>query len=83
MFSDPKEPSRLASPKTILLAINRLLIKLRKNKDRSQHSLVAKQLFERFMKLLNLEHNSIAILKSKSIGKMKIIFGSDKFIKLF
>ena len=71
MFSDPDEPSKLASPKTFLLTINRLLIKLQEDKNPSQHFLVAKQLFERFMNLLKLEHTSIAILKSSNIGKIK------------
>ena len=72
LLSNSDEPSRLASPKTVLLAINRLLIKLQENKDVSQHFSVGKQLFERFMKLFNLKHNSIAILKSRNIGQMKI-----------
>ena len=56
-------------PKTFLLSINRLLIKLQDKEDLSQHFSVAKQLFERFMKLLNLEHSSIKILKSRKIGE--------------
>ena len=71
MFSDPDEPSKLASPKTFLLTINRLLIKLQEDKNPSQHFSAAKQLFERFMNLLKLEHTSIAILKSSNIGKIK------------
>ena len=69
LYSNPDGPSKMASPKTFLLTINRLLIKLQENKDLSQHFSVAKQLFERFMKLLNLEHSSIAILKSRKIGE--------------
>ena len=66
----------ISSPRIFLLSINRLLIKLQENENLSQHFSVGKQLFERFMKLLNLEHSSIAILKSRKIGENKYIFGS-------